>query len=431
VSSLDVRIEYAPKLEALFTPSRYKVLYGGRGSGKSWGVARALLDLGLDKPIRVLCAREIQKTISESVHQLLKDQIAGLGLSEFYTVQENVIYGANGTEFVFAGIRGLDVTKIKSFENVDYCWVEEGQAVTRKSWDVLTPTIRKPGSEIWVTFNPDLDTDETYQRFVEYPPNDCIVLEINWRDNPWFTGELEKERQDLLRKVAQGLRTQDDYENIWEGKCRSAEVGAIYAREMGMLGSRVLNLPYDPMLKVHTVWDLGFNDQTSIIFVQRNLTAIHVIDYLEDNQKTMAEYVEMLKAKGYNYGSDWLPWDGSEERYKLTDVTNSPQGILKKLQRTVRIVDKMDVESGIKKARLVFPRCYFDKGKTVRLRECLKRYKRAVPVSTDEPASPVHDVYSHGADAFRYLAVAVEKMKNDDTTFTRKIDYSRHSAGIV
>jgi phage terminase large subunit len=126
-----------------------------------------------------------------------------------------------------------------------------------------------------------------------------------------------------------------------------------------------------------------------------------------------------------------LPWDGSDERYKLTDPTNSPQGILKKLQRSVRIVDKMDVESGIKKARLVFPRCYFDKANTIRLRECLKRYKRSVPASTDEPASPVHDVYSHGADSFRYLAVAAEKMKNDDSAFTKKIDYARDSAGIV
>jgi phage terminase large subunit len=420
---LDVKIEYAPKLEDLFKPSRYKPVWGGRGSGKSWGVARALLDIGLDRPIRVLCAREIQKTISESVHQLLKDQITGLGLSDFYTVQENGIYGANGTEFVFAGIRGLDITKIKSFENVDYCWVEEAQSVTRKSWDVLTPTIRKPRSEIWLTFNPDLDTDETYQRFVEYPPDDCIQIEMNWRDNPWFTAELEAERQDLLRKVAQGIRSQDDYENIWEGKCRAAEVGAIYAREVGMLGNRVCNVPYDPMLKVHTVWDLGWNDQTSIIFVQRNLSEIRVIDYLEDNQKTMAEYVELLKAKGYNYGHDWLPWDGSEDRYKLTDTTNSPQGILKKLQRSVRVVDKLDVESGIKKARLVFPRCYFDKSNTMRLRECLKRYKRNVPVGTDEPAAPTHDVYSHGADAFRYLAVAVEKMKNDDSTFTKKITY--------
>jgi phage terminase large subunit len=138
-----------PKLEPVEKqPARLKVLYGGRGSGKSWGVARLLLDFGQRSRIRVLCAREIQRTISESVHQLLRDQIAEMGLSEFYTVTDTAIRGANGTEFYFAGLRSQDAHKLKSYEGVDICWVEEAQVVSKRSWDILLPTIRKPLSEI-------------------------------------------------------------------------------------------------------------------------------------------------------------------------------------------------------------------------------------------------------------------------------------------
>jgi len=173
------RIEIPQKLLPLFQPKRYKVIHGGRGSAKSWSVARALVSIGATKPIRVLCARETQKSIQESVHRLLKDQIESLGLDQFYTIQENKILGTNGTEFTFAGIRQQGVANLKSYEGTDICWVEEAQVVTKKSWDVLIPTIRKPGSEIWVTFNPELDTDETFSRFVIRPPEDSIVIEMN------------------------------------------------------------------------------------------------------------------------------------------------------------------------------------------------------------------------------------------------------------
>ena len=163
---MELNVEFPEKLEFLFQPSRYKVLYGGRGSGKSWGVARALLVIGLQKSTRVLCAREFQNSISDSVHALLADQIKSLGLEDFYTVQNTSIFGKNGTEFLFAGLKH-NITKIKSFEGVDVCWVEEAQTTSKSSWDVLIPTIRKENSEIWVTFNPELDTDETYKRFVD------------------------------------------------------------------------------------------------------------------------------------------------------------------------------------------------------------------------------------------------------------------------
>jgi len=398
-------VELPVKLKALFEPARYKVLYGGRGSSKSWSVARALLILGAKQPTRVLCARETQKSIQESVHRLLKDQIELMGLQSFYEVQETRIIGKNGTDFAFAGIRQQGVTNLKSFEGVDICWVEEAQVVTRKSWDVLIPTIRKPGSEIWITFNPELDTDETYERFVLTPPDGAVVLEVNYSDNPWFPDELDKERQAWKKRDPIG------YETVWEGKCRPAVEGAIYAKEIDALqrDKRLRNVPYDPLLKVHTVWDLGWNDAMSIIFVQRQASEVRVIDYIEDTHRTLDSYVAEIKDRRWNWGTDWLPHDG---RSKNIQTGKSAEEILRALGRTVQITPNLDIESGIKAARMMFPRCYIDE-KCKPLINALKRYKRQVNQITNEPGAPLHDENSHGSDAFRYLAVVVDRLSND------------------
>ena len=183
-------------LQCLFQPKRTKVLWGGRGAGRSWGVARALLLIGSERAIRVLCVRELQNSISESVHKLLADQIVALGLEAFYDVQVGRIIGRNGTTFAFEGIKN-NTSKIKSYEGIDRCWVEEANKVSRSSWEVLIPTIRKEGSEIWLTFNPELDTDYTYQRFVMSPSEQSVVVKMTWRDNPWFPDVLKAEMEDL------------------------------------------------------------------------------------------------------------------------------------------------------------------------------------------------------------------------------------------
>lgn len=414
-------VDLPAKLKPLWEKYRYKVLYGGRGGTKSWGIARTLLLKGAEQSIRVLCARETQKSIRDSVHRLLADQIIELGLTSHYEITDQEIRGKNGTMFVFAGLSSLTVESIKSFEGVDICWVEEGQSVVKRSWAILIPTIRKSGSEIWISFNPDLDTDETWVRFIENTPPNAVLIPISFRDNPWLSQELSDEMEHLKRTDVA------EYENVWEGKCRPAAHGAIYTREMAALAEskRVCELPADPLLKTHTVWDLGFNDQTAIIIVQSTKSQLRIIDYIEDNRHNIAEYVDRLKKLPYNWGTDYLPWDGSEERYKLTDPTSSPEGILRKLQRRVRITPKSDVENGIKKARLVFARAYFDREKTVRLRECLKRYKRTIPPSTNEPATPMHDEFSHGADAFRYLGMVADILDNNDHAWGRPLKYPK------
>ena len=395
--------------DTLYPPARYKVLYGGRGGAKSWGIARALLGMGRARPIRILCAREIQKTISDSVHRLLKDQIQSLGLDDFYQVQETTVKGANGTEFLFAGIRGLDVGKIKSFEGVDICGVEEANTVTKKSWDVLIPTIRKENSEIWISFNPELDTDETYQRFVVEPPTNSIVTKVNWDDNPWFPAVLLEEK-DALQK-----RDKEAFENVWQGNCRSAVDGAIYANEIraAIEQRRIRPVPYDPVLKVHAVWDLGWNDAMCIVMCQRVASSLSVIDYIETSHKTYAELVAELREKPYRWGTDYLPHDG---KAKNPQTGKSAVETLAALGRTVDEVPNIGIEEGIRAARQMFAQVYFDDAKTTRLVHCLKRYRRAISSVTNEPGSPLHDEFSHGADAFRYMAVAADRMRNEELT---------------
>ena len=418
--SRSVDAEFPKKLDFLFKPKRYKVAYGGRGSGKSWGVARALLIQGAQSPLRILCAREVQKSIKQSVHQLLTDQIQALGLGGFYEVLETEIRGKNGTQFYFAGLASHTVESIKSFEGAQRVWVEEGQTVSKKSWDILIPTIRAPGSEIWVTFNPDVDTDDTYQRFVVNPPPSCETVKVNWVDNPWFPPELENERQHCRDTRP------EDYENIWEGDCKAAVDGAIYANEIreAQEKQRICNVPYDPLLKVHAVFDLGWNDSMSIILCQKVRSEIRVIEYIEDDHKTLDYYSALLRNKMYNYGTLYLPHDGQTRDFK---TGKSAQEILSKMMWKVSIVPNIGVENGIKAARMSFNQMYFDRSNTIRLIDCLKHYRRIINSTTNEPGAPLHDEYSHAADCFRYMAVAADSMSND--LWGSKIDYPE--MGIV
>lgn len=403
----ETKAEFPTKLKPLFTKARYKVAYGGRGSAKSWSIARALLILGASAPIRILCAREIQKSIKQSVHTLLSDQINDLGLSTFYDIYETEIRGKNGTGISFTGLSSHTVDTLKSFEGVDICWCEEAQTISKRSWDILIPTIRKPDSEIWISFNPELDSDETYKRFVLNPPPDSVLMEVNYSDNPWFPTVLEQER------IHCQLTNRDDYPTIWEGKCRTSVAGAIYSHEVdsALRGGRVCNVPYDPALKVHTIWDLGWNDSMAIIMAQRARSEIRVIDYIEDDHKTIDWYVSEIQQRRYNWGYDFLPHDGFSKDYK---TGKSAEEMLKSFGRKVKPTPQIGIEPGIKMARLTFGQVYFDKQKTARLVECLKRYRRSINNQTNEPGAPVHDEFSHGADVYRYLAVNAEQMINED-----------------
>lgn len=411
-----VEWQFPEKLGFLFEPHRYKAAYGGRDGGKSWSYARALLALGAERPLRIGCFREVQRSIKDSVHKLLSDQIEDMGLSGLYRVLQTEIRGLNGTEIVFSGLSSQTRDSIKSFEGLNIAWVEEAQSVSKRSWDILIPTIRAPDSEIWASFNPDLDTDDTYQRFVVKSPPDCAIVQINYTDNPWRSKALDAEREQMQRE------SPDDFAHIYLGACRPAVEGAIYFKEVSALraANRLCNVPYDPLLKVHRIWDLGWNDYMSVVFVQRQASEIRVIRYVEDNHKTYAEFIAEFERFGYRKGIDYLPHDG---RAKSAESGRSPQMILEQLGCTVEIVDEIGLENGIKAARMLFPRVYVDRENAGELVNRLGRYRRRINAETGTATTPVHDDDSHGADAFRYLAVVADQLTNDD--FVR-VDINKH-----
>ena len=247
-------IEFPDPFQPLFQPARYKVFYGGRGAGRSWSCARALLLMGVAKQLRILCARETQLSIADSVHKLLGEQVDILELSNFYDVQKSRIIGANGTEFLFKGIKH-NPQEIKSTEGVDVAWVEEAQAVSENSWNILIPTIRKDNSEIWITFNPGEEADPTYQRFVLNPPPGAVVKKVNWHDNPWLPKVLRDEME-YLRRV-----DYDAYLHVWEGEPRTISDAVIFK---GKFTVEPFDTPTDARFYFGADW--GFSqDPTTLV----------------------------------------------------------------------------------------------------------------------------------------------------------------------
>ena len=239
---IETVVDLPDKMQFLFEKHRYKVAYGGRGGIKSWSFARAALIIASSMPVRILCARELQNSIKESVHQLLKQQIAKMNLDAKFKILAQAIVGTNGSEFIFSGLRD-NITKIKSMEGIDIVWVEEAEKVSENSWSVLIPTIRKAGSEIWVSFNPDQESDPTYKRFVLAPPPDAVVVPTGWQDNPWLPEELKREK-DYLKRVAYAA-----YLHVWEGGLQikpafldDPQGGLPIADTLRGLGSRLINL---------------------------------------------------------------------------------------------------------------------------------------------------------------------------------------------
>jgi phage terminase large subunit len=397
------RAEFPVKLEGLFRKSRYKVAYGGRGGAKSWGIARALLILGAKSPLRILCAREFMTSMRDSVHKLLCDQIESLGLLGFYDITQASIRGKNGTEFSFIGLKN-NIANVKSYEGVSICWVEEAQTVSRLSWNVLIPTIRAEGSEIWISFNPELETDETYQRFVANPPEDCITMRVNWSDNPWFPETLRLEKDSLKQ------RDEEAYNQVWEGLCRQTVDGAIFAKEMQQAekDGRITKVPYDATKPVHAVFDLGWSDSTAIWFLQFVGMETRLIRYIEDAQKTISYYLATMQTYGYVFDTVWLPHDA--ENKTLAAAGRSIDDIVRAAGYKTTILPRVPILDSINAARTIFPNCYFDREHTADGLACLRHYRYEVDPDTGQfSRNPLHDHYSHGADAFRYIGLMIKE----------------------
>src|SRR5215469_8977557 len=396
-----VSADFPDAFQCLFEPKRYKVFYGGRGGGRSWNFARPLLLIGTQRTTRNLCVRELQKSISESVHLTLADQIQNLGLESFYDVQAAKIIGKNGTTFSFEGIKN-NVNKVKSYEGIDYCWVEEANKVSRGSWTVLIPTIRKEGSEIWISFNPELETDYTFARFITGADGSMQVVKTSWRDNPWFPETLRLELE------ADKKRDYDGYLNIWEGNCLQALEGAVYARELRRATEqgRIGKVPYDPEFPVDTFWDLGRANKTAIWFAQIVGMQYRVLGYYEASQSEIpmddptggiGHFIKECQSRGYTYRTMWLPHDAWAKRL---GTARSVQEMIGKFY-SVRKVPQLSREDGVNAARLIFPNCWFDvegceEGlqalRHYRYRVIEKDYRGKVILSNE----PVHDDASDG-----------------------------------
>jgi phage terminase large subunit len=397
------KIEIPEKLAPLFEPHPYKVLYGGRDGCKSWSIAQALLILGAQKPLRILCGRETMDSIRESVHQLLSDQIARLGLDDFYQVLQSEIRGLNGTEFVFAGLRKQTVSSLKSYEAIDICWIEEASVVSRRSLTILLPTIRKPGSEIWFSLNPDLETDAVYQDFVLDPPPGTFVCKIGYRDNNWLSPE-SKQKIATLKE-----RDPDTFHHVYEGATRSTVEGAIYKAEIAAaeVAGRIREVPYDPMRPVDTFWDLGFADRVSIWAAQRTPFEVKVIRYFEGDHQAIDYYLQEMQKWGYVFGTCFLPWDGGT---RSLGTGKSIEELMRLKGFTTRVNRQMSVADGINAVRTLFPQLYFDKLLCADGLQYLRRYQWGPATALGVPRSqPLHDDASHPADALRTLAVGIKE----------------------
>ena len=405
VNQAIAQAEFPEKLSILFDSARYKVLYGGRGGAKSWGIARALLIIGARKTTRILCAREFQTSIRDSVHKLLSDQIIAMGLIDFYEITQNAIRGKNGTEFSFVGLKN-NVANIKSYEGCDICWVEEAQTTSKLSWNVLIPTIRKEGSEIWISFNPELETDETFQRFIVNTPENSIVQRINWSDNPWFPETLRLEKDALF------VRDREAYNTVWEGVCRQTVDGAIFAKEMQQaeFEQRITRVPYDATKPVLAIFDIGWADATAVWFLQFVGMETRLIRYYETNQTTMSEILAKMQTFGYVYDTLYLPHDAQNKT--LAANGRSIEDIVRNAGFNVRIIDRVPITDSINAARTIFSQCYFDRENCHEGLQCLRHYRYDVNPDTGTfSQKPLHDNYSHGADAFRYIGLMINEPK--------------------
>ena len=387
--------------EKLLDPYRYKVLLGGRGSAKSYTVARLLLLIGSQKRIRVLCAREFQNSITESVHKLLSEQIDELGLGDFYTVTNQSISGSNGSEFIFKGVR-MNISSIKSMVGITHLWLEEAHTISKVSWDVLIPTIREPRSEIWVTFNPENDDDPTYTMFIDKDGNpvdrdDALVLHVNWDMNPWFPEVLMKEK-DHLYKVNPDLA-----EHVWGGKTRKNSSAQIFRNKWRVEAFEHQEGWDGPYFGA----DWGFSNDPSVL----------VKIYLDTkNRRIMFRYAKF----GFGVEIDYLPdlFDQvPESRYFKIRADGSRPETISHMQRrgfNIEAAEKWtgSVEDGIEWLRtwneiIIHPDCeqnFIRDGvefKYGMITEA-KNYSYKVDRLTQDILTDIVDAFNHGWDGARY-----------------------------
>jgi phage terminase large subunit len=442
-----MRIEFPERLSFLiYESARLKIAYGGRGAGKTDNFAVALIILSLKSNIRILCLREIQNSIEESVKETIEHYISHYELDdEFIIKDKSITCKRTGSRFIFSGLR-YKINSIKSLAKIDIAWVEEANNVSKTSWDKLMPTIRGKhesdpngmggpfgkGPEIWISFNPELEDDETYNRYVlkkdTYAPDFikneetgemeryAFVIKINYYDNKWFPPDLKREMN--LLKAANETK----YLEVWEGHTKISLDGAIYAEELKkvLAEGRRGKVPYDPTKPVFTAWDLGHSDKTAIWFIQKVGLEFNLIRYYENRLKKLPHYLEMLQSFGYVYSTMYQPHDGDNE----TLASRSIADLTRKAGHKVIVVNRPAKKVvGINAARTVFDLCNFDEVNTADGWQCLSRYAYKVnPDTGNFSREPEHDTpFSHGCDAFQTFSLSLRTEADSKKRETRQV----------
>lgn len=388
--------------QRIFEPARIKCFWGGRGSAKSESVARYLLLMGAQEKQNILCCREFQTSIKQSVHSLLA-ALAEREFPGFYTILETEIRGRNGTRFFFAGLK-TNVANIKSMHDIKRAWCEEAQVLSEASINVLLPTIRAEGSEIIFTMNPILPTDPAYRRFILHPPKDSMVIRVNYDGNPFFPDVLEKERLDMLERDPIG------YRNVWLGEPRQAVEGAIYAAELQRAQDegRIGEFPVDLSKPVNLYCDIGEANYFSIWCEQKEGLNRYLVDFIQNHLQKVPYYIQEIQKRQFIIGTIVLPHDAEQNRANAEFTTKV---MFQRAFPNSKVVVNPNfpgaVAVGIEAVRNIFPFLYFNKGKCTDGLFSLSHYHYKVDPDTGKSygREPDHE-HSDAPDGLRTLAMA-------------------------
>lgn len=359
-----------------------------------------------------VCIREVQKTLADSSKRLLESKLSdfGLGEADGFKVFRDTIETPGDGAIIFQGMQDHTAESIKSLEGFKRAWWEEAQTASIRSLNLLRPTIRAPGSELWFSWNARLKQDpvDAMLRGSERPTG-SVVVEANWRDNPWLTPELEQERLDCLRMQP------DQYDHIWEGGYLTVAAGAYFAKDLAQskLDGRISNVAADPLMTTRAVWDIGGTgakaDACAIWIVQYVGREIRVLNYYEAVGHPLSAHVSWLREQGYGKALCVLPHDGSTND-KVYDV--SYESALRAAGFEVLVIPnqgKGAANARIEAARRLFPRVWFNESKTEAGRAALGWYHEKRDEARGIGLGPEHDWSSHGADAFGLACISYKE----------------------
>lgn len=405
---MQLEIEIPKEFKVLFDLDkdlRHIVLYGGRASGKSTSVALSLLILGMNKKLRILCTREVQNSIADSVHKLLSDLISKYKLNT-WEVQKDIIRNKQtSSEIFFKGLHN-NSQSIKSIEGIDIVWIEEAQSVSADSINTLVPTIRKAGSRLIWTFNRLTENDPVWELIVKKADDRTFVQKIN---SDAIESLLSKEIIEEREKMR--LDNPEMFEHVWLGEPMTSKTGSVFGKQLAQARSdgRITKVPYDASTGVYTAWDLGIGDSTVIWFFQTVGNEIHFIDHYEGSNEDLGHYISYIQNKPYQYTTHFLPHD-SKARELQTGMTRveffNNHGIynIEVLRPTNFSLGQDDIDLV---ARPKFSLCWFDEEKCQRGLECLRAYHYEYDNKNKLLRNkPEHDWSSHSSSAFIYALMA-------------------------